>query len=138
PGVQPAAAQRQRLSLDPGWRFFRGDTSGAQAVGFDDRRWRTVDVPHDWSIERPFAESNPGDGRVGYLPTGVGWYRKSFTLPRAVAPRETWLELDGVYMNSDVWINGAPVGRRPYGYAAQRYDLTAHIEPGRNVIAVRV
>lgn len=137
-GTHRAAAQRQRLSLDPGWRFLRGDTSGAQAVSFDDRRWRVVDLPHDWSIEGPYAESNPGAGRVGYLPTGIGWYRKSFTMPRSTASHETWLELDGVYMNSDVWINGAALGRRPYGYAAQRYDLTAYLEPGRNVIAVRV
>jgi beta-galactosidase len=137
-GAQPAAAQRQRLSLDPGWRFMRGDTPGAQAVAFDDRQWRVVDLPHDWSIEGPFAETHPGAGRIGYLPTGIGWYRRTFTIPSSTARRQTWLELDGVYMNSDVWINGALLGRRPYGYATQWYDLTPHLARGRNVIAVRV
>jgi beta-galactosidase len=133
-----AGAQRQRFSLDPGWRFMRGDTSGAQAATFDDRRWRVVDLPHDWSIEGPFAETNPGGGRIGYLPTGVGWYRKTFTIPGSSVGRRAWLELDGVYMNSDVWINGVLLGRRPYGYASQWHDLTPHLARGRNVIAVRV
>jgi beta-galactosidase len=134
----PAAAQRQRLLLDPGWRFSRGDAPGAQVPSFDDRRWRSVDVPHDWSIEGPYTQDSPGGGRIGYLPTGVGWYRKTFTLPRATAGRRTWLELDGVYMNSDVWINGTLLGHRPSGYASQWFDLTSHLANGRNVIVVRV
>ena len=136
--ARPALAQRERLSLDPNWRFARGDVPGAQAPAFDDRQWRAVDLPHDWSIEGPFAESNPGGGRIGYLPTGIGWYRRAFVSPSSVARRQTWLELDGVYMNSDVWINGTLLGRRPYGYASQWYDISRHIKSGRNVIAVRV
>ncbi len=134
----PVDAQREHLSLDPGWRFTRGDVAGAQAPAFDDRQWRVVDLPHDWSIEGPFAENSPGGGRIGYLPTGIGWYRRTFTLPASAARRRVWLELDGVYMNSDVWINGTPLGRRPSGYAAQTHDLTPHLARGRNVIAVRV
>ena len=106
----PASAQRQRWSLDPEWRFLRGDTAGAQAPAFDDARWRTVDVPHDWSIEGPYAQTNAALGRGGFLPVGVGWYRKRFTLPRGASGRRAWLELDGVYMNADVWVNGTQVG----------------------------
>ena len=134
----PADAQRQRWSLDPGWRFTLGDSAGAQAPAFDDGRWRVVDLPHDWSVEGPFAQNNPGAGRVGYLPTGRGWYRKTFTLPATARNRRAWLELDGVYMNAEVWVNGERVGHRPYGYTSQWYDVTSRLAPGRNVIAVRV
>src|SRR5512138_3816152 len=80
-GVVPAAAQRQRLSMDPGWRFDLGDPSGAERTSFDDRSWRRLDLPHDWSIEGTPRQDAPGGGRVGYFPSGIGWYRKTFRLP---------------------------------------------------------
>jgi len=134
----PSAAQRQRLSMDPGWRFTLGDPTGAEQPRFDDRAWRVLDLPHDWSIEGTPSESAPGGGRVGFFPTGIGWYRKSFRLPSGARGREVWLELDGVYMNSDVWINGVHLGRRPYGYSSVAYDVSEHLAPGVNVVAVRV
>jgi beta-galactosidase len=134
----PSAAQRQRLSMDPGWRFTLGDPSGAEQPRFDDRQWRSLDLPHDWSIEGTPREDAPGGGRVGYFPMGIGWYRKSFRLPAGARGREAWLEFDGVYMNSDVWINGVHLGKRPYGYISFAYDITKHIVPGVNVVAVRV
>jgi beta-galactosidase len=134
----PVAAQRQRLSMDPGWRFTLGDPAGAERPKFDDHQWRTLDLPHDWSIEGTPHEDAPGGGRVGYFPGGIGWYRKSFRLPSGARGREVWLELDGVYMNSDVWINGAHLGRRPYGYVSFAYDVTPHLVSGVNVVAVRV
>src|SRR5712691_8322930 len=79
--ARPATAQRQRLSMDPGWRFTLGDPAGAEQPGFDDRQWRTLDLPHDWSIEGTPREDAPAGGRGGYFPTGVGWYRKAFRLP---------------------------------------------------------
>jgi len=133
-----AAAQRQRFSMDPGWRFTLGDPTGAEQPDFDDAQWRRVDVPHDWSIEGTPREDAPGGGRVGFLPTGTGWYRKAFRLPAGVTGREVWLEFDGVYMNSDVWINGVHLGRRPYGYVSFAYELTPHLVDGVNVVAVRV
>jgi beta-galactosidase len=136
--VAPPAEARLRFSMDPGWRFTQGDPAGAERPQFDDRAWRILDLPHDWSIEGVPAEDNPGGGRVGYFPTGIGWYRKSFRLPPGSADREVWLEFDGVYMNSDVWLNGVHLGRRPYGYISFRYDLTPHLRPGTNLIAVRV
>jgi beta-galactosidase len=102
----PVAAQRQRLSMDPGWSFFPGDSKGAEQPRFDDRRWRGLDLPHDWSIEGTPREDAPGGGRVGFFPSGIGWYRKSFRLPGGTQGKVVWLEFDGVYMNSDVWING--------------------------------
>lgn len=136
--VAPASAQRQRLSMDPGWRFVLGDPAGAERTNFDDQRWRRLDLPHDWSIEGAPQQDAPGGGRVGFFPSGIGWYRKEFRLPAGTPGRVAWLEFDGVYMNSDVWINGVHVGKRPYGYASFAYDITRHLVRGVNVVAVRV
>jgi beta-galactosidase len=134
----PAIAQRQRLSMDPGWRFTLGDPAGAEKPNFDDHQWRRLDLPHDWSIEGTPRQDAPGGGRVGFFPSGMGWYRKAFRLPAAASARVAWLELDGVYMNADVWINGAHVGKRPYGYSSVAYDISRHLTSGVNVVAVRV
>lgn len=136
--ARPLAAQRQRLSLDPGWRFILGDPAGAERPAFDDRQWRRVDVPHDWSIEGTPQRDAPAGGRGGYFPTGTGWYRKAFRLPEGARGRVAWLEFDGVYQHSDVWINGFLLGHRPYGYSSFAYDVTRHLAPGVNVVAVRV
>ncbi len=137
-GAAPSPAQRQRLSMDPGWRFTLADPAGAETPRFDDRAWRPLDLPHDWSIEGTPREDAPGGGRVGYFPGGIGWYRKAFRLPPGSRGREFRLEFDGVYMNSDVWINGVHLGRRPYGYISFAYDITKHLVAGVNVVAVRV
>ncbi|MEO8200296.1 MAG: glycoside hydrolase family 2 TIM barrel-domain containing protein [Gemmatimonadota bacterium] len=133
-----AVAQRQHLLMDPGWRFSTGDFPGAEAPRFDDRQWRQLDLPHDWSIEGTPKEDAPGGGRVGFFPGGVGWYRKTFRLPAGARNQEVSLEFDGIYMNSDVWINGTHLGMRPYGYIGFAYDITQHLVPGDNVVAVRV
>jgi len=124
--------------MDPGWRFTLGDPKGAEQPGFDDRGWRRLDLPHDWSIEGTPTQDAPAGGRGGYFPTGIGWYRKAFRVPAGTASHETWLEFDGVYMNSDVWINGVHLGKRPYGYISFAYDITKHLVAGVNVVAVRV
>jgi beta-galactosidase len=137
----PAAAQatdRQRLSMDPGWRFALGDPAGAERPSFDDRSWRRLDLPHDWSIEGTMRQDAPGRGQFAFLPGGIGWYRKSFRLPPSARRLEARLEFDGVYMNSDVWINGVHLGKRPYGYISFAYDISAQLVPGVNVVAVRV
>ena len=134
----PLPAQRQRFSMDPGWRFALGEQSGAERPGFDDRGWRILDLPHDWSIEGTPAQGAPGGGRVGFFPSGIGWYRKSFRLPAGGTGRAARLEFDGVYMNSDVWLNGVHLGRRPYGYVSFGYDISRHLRPGVNQVAVRV
>jgi beta-galactosidase len=136
--ASPAAAQRQRFSMDPGWRFTLGDPAGAQQPSFSDREWRRLDLPHDWSIEGTPREDAPGGGRVGFYPTGIGWYRKAFRLPAGTRGQTAWLELDGIHMNSDVWINGHHLGRRPYGYVSFAYDVSRHLTPGVNLVAIRV
>jgi len=129
---------RQRLLMDHGWRFTRGDPAGADAPGFDDTGWRAVDLPHDWSIEGPYDQNAPTGGSGGYLPTGIGWYRRAFTRPAGPRGGRVTIEFDGVYQNSDVWVNGHHLGIRPNGYVSFHYDLTPHLRSGRNVVAVRV
>jgi beta-galactosidase len=133
-------ATRSVLSFDSGWRFLKGDAPGAEAVAYDDSKWRRLDVPHDWSIEGPFAASNPTGSGGGFLPAGVGWYRKYFPLAPKYSGRRIFIEFDGVMANSDVWINGVHLGKRPYGYVSFSYELTNHIRIGNhntNVLAVR-
>lgn len=139
-GGQPAGAARQTLSFDPDWRFLKADAAGGEQPAFADGSWRTVTVPHDWAIEGPFDPSAPAGGGGAFLPTGIGWYRKHFTLPPADAGQRVFVDFDGVMANSDVWINGVHLGHRPYGYVSFRYELTGRLAfgPGRdNVLAVR-
>lgn len=134
------AEPRNTISFDSGWLFLKGDAPEAEAVGFDDSKWRRLDVPHDWSIEGPFAPDNPTGPGGGFLPAGVGWYRKHFTLPEEYTGRLIFIEFDGVMANSDVWINGAYLGKRPYGYVGFGYELTENLQFGKdksNVLAVR-
>jgi beta-galactosidase len=127
-------------SFDDGWSFTRGDVSGAESPAYAGGNWTTLDLPHDWSIAGPFNESEPCGGLGGYLPTGVGWYRKSFRLPSSYSGRRILLQFDGVYQCSDVWINGQHLGSRPYGFITFAYDLSPHLHSGeqQNVVAVRV
>ncbi|WP_231954522.1 glycoside hydrolase family 2 TIM barrel-domain containing protein [Pirellulimonas nuda] len=129
---------RVEQDLNAGWRFRLGDFPAAKAPGFDDGQWRTLDVPHDWAFEAGYAEDNPQGASGGYGAGGIGWYRRDFDLPVAWRGRRVRLEFDAVYMNSEVWINGQPLGKRPYGYISFGYDLTPYLRPGRNVVAVRV
>jgi beta-galactosidase len=125
-------------SFDADWRFFKGEARGAELPEFNDSDWRRLDVPHDWSIEGPFDEKNPTGKDGGYLPAGVGWYRKHFNVPAGDSKRRVFVEFDGVMANSDVWVNGKHLGRRPYGYIGFRYELTEHLNFGKeNVLAVR-
>lgn len=136
------AADRPRIiqSFDSNWRFIRADPAGAAAAEFDDSGWRLLEVPHDWSIEGVVAKSNPTGGAGAFLPAGVGWYRKHFTVPEDQERRLAFIEFDGVMANSDVWINGFHLGNRPYGYVSFYYPLNGHLNYGpdkSNVLAVR-
>ncbi len=139
PPVRAEEQTRQRLTADFGWRFAKDDPENAAQAGFDDSAWRTLNLPHDWSIEGPYAATEPTGGGGGYLPTGIGWYRRQFTAPESWRGKKVFVEFDGVYMHSDVWINGQHLGHRPFGYIGFEYDLTAHLQfGGTNVVAVRV
>ena len=135
-----ADSVRLRESADFGWRFFKGDAPGAEQPGFADAAWRKLNLPHDWSIEGPFDQNAPTGGPGGYLPTGIGWYRKTFTLAEAMQGRKLSVEFDGVYQHSEVWLNGHHLGHQPYGYTSFAYNLTPYLKPGGepNVLAVRV
>ncbi|WP_030434468.1 glycoside hydrolase family 2 protein [Actinoplanes subtropicus] len=142
-----AAGNRFRTvtDFDPGWLFHYGDAVGASAASYADGSWRKVSVPHDWSIEgpnppaNPFSQSAPSTGRGGYLPSGIGWYRKHFSLAGVPATRRVFIEFDGVMANASVYVNGTLVGTHPYGYTGFRYDITSAVTPGDadNVIAVK-
>ena len=131
---------QRKSSFDVGWSFSRGEVADGQSEHPAGGSWTTVDLPHDWSIAGPYSKDEPCGGSGGYLPTGVGWYRKSFHLPRAARDRRVAVLFDGVYQRSEVWINGHSLGMRPYGYISFSYDLTPYLRYGgeENVIAVRV
>jgi beta-galactosidase len=109
----------------------------APSPSFNDRAWRKVDLPHDFVVEGTFDEK--GDRSHGYLPKTVGWYRKEFNLPAEDAGKTLWLEFDGIYRNSTLWLNGRPLARHLSGYTSFHCDITDLAKcGGRNVLAVRV
>lgn len=134
-----AESPRTRENFDDAWTFYRGDAVGAEKTGFDASGWRALDLPHDFAVEGPFDPKNASGAPGGFLPGGIGWYRKSFRLPEGSQGRKVFIEFDGVFMNSEVWINGHHLGKRPYGFIGFEYDLTPHLDfAGDNLIAVRV
>ena len=130
---------RKIISFDQDWKFTRGDIAGAELKDFNDAGWRSLSVPHDWSIEGPYDRNNTTGRGGGYLPAGIGWYRKTFTVNEADVKQLAFIEFDGVMANSDVWINGHHLGKRPNGYVSFEYELTGHLNFGgkTNVVAVR-
>ncbi|MBC6458182.1 DUF4982 domain-containing protein [Actinomadura sp. HBU206391] len=146
-------APSRSADFGSGWKFALVNPSGitdpdgryetAPEPGFDDSRWRTVNVPHDWSIERtPTSEPDAGTSAgTGFLQGGLGWYRKTFTLPRSAAGKRIGIEFDGVYMDSQVYVNGSLLGGHPYGYTGFGFDLTEKVHTDGstpNVLAVKV
>ena len=130
---------REKLSFNEGWLFSLTDDSLAARPEFVDSGWRKLNLPHDWAIEGDFSQDNPSGTGGGALPGGVGWYRKTFVPENKDKGRHFRIEFDGVYMNSEVFINGTFLGKRPYGYISFSYDLTPYLRWGeKNVIAVRV
>lgn len=132
----------RKADFDQNWLFHLGDVPAAKDPSFqmDSSQWRKLNLPHDWSIEGEFSKDNPAGVGGGALPGGVGWYRKTFTIPQQDTGKLIFIDFDGVYMNSKVWINGHYLGNRPYGYSSFRYALTPYLHYGdsANVMAVRV
>ena len=175
-----AAELKRENNFDRDWRFLKADAPGAEAAAFNDSAWRTLDLPHDWSLEDlpqpatnglsaalpaaavvtnapatgggrgrarvnfavvgPFSPASPGGTATGWTLGGTGWYRKHFVLDQQTSGKRVTIEFGGVYMDSDVWLNGHPLGNHPYGYTAFAYDLTEFLNPPgqENVLAVRV
>jgi len=138
--TQGQNSPRLHESFDLGWKFFQGDLTNAALTAFADNDWKQIDLPHDWSIAGPYAPTNSVDPRGGFLPTGVGWYRKHFLAPKSLLGQRISIEFDGVYRYSDVWLNGHFLGHYPFGYLGFSYDLTPFLNFGDtpNVMAVRV
>ena len=121
------------------WKFSLGESSSANEVSFDDSSWRKLYLPHDWSIEGKSEKNNPSGGENGFFPTGVGWYRKTFSVPVEWKEQKIAIYFEGVYMNAEIFVNGKSVGIQPYGYTSFEYDLTPYLKFGQqNTIAVKV
>jgi beta-galactosidase len=132
---------RERKCFDADWRFVLADSAHMADVDYNDSHWRKLSLPHDWAIEGDFYAGNPSGAGGGALPGGVGWYRKTFSIPLTPSQdggTSCFIEFDGVYMNSTVYVNGQKVGFRPYGYSSFEYDITEYLKRGENIIAVRV
>ena len=130
---------RELRPFDEGWLFVKGDSVQMSNPNYNDSLWRHLNLPHDWSIEGDFLADNPAGAGGGALPGGIGWYRKHFTLKDKDKSSRYYIDFDGVYMNSTVYLNGHLVGNRPYGFSSFQYDLTPYLNKvGENVIAVRV
>jgi len=145
PSEGAAPCSRQEFLFDQGWRFHRGGAQGAQEIFFDDTAWRTLDLPHDWSIEdlpgtgSPFSRDAISQVSGGFTTGGTGWYRKAFVVPSEKKGNLIVVRFDGVYMNPEVWLNGVSLGSHPYGYTPFSFDVTDKIHFGTtNLLAVKV
>ena len=159
---------RERQNFDSNWQFAFGDASdpakdfgcgteyfnyftkaasihneGPYVMKFDASAWKTVDLPHDWVVDLPFAEEashSHGYKQVGYEypKTSVGWYRKVFTVPAEDYGKHIWLQFDGIFRDAQIWVNGFYLGHEKSGYATQTYDISEYLNYGEeNLVCVR-
>jgi beta-galactosidase len=139
--LQADGQLRSKASFNDGWKFKLDTLNEYSTPAFDDVSWRNLNLPHDWSIEGAFDEKNPATAGGGALPGGIGWYRKTFTMPFNDGRKKISVLFDGVYRNAEVWINGQYLGKRPYGFSSFSYDLSPYLKFGeglKNVIVVKV
>ncbi|MDF7822625.1 glycoside hydrolase family 2 TIM barrel-domain containing protein [Pontiellaceae bacterium B12227] len=137
--ISVATAGRERLNVDADWKFKLGDAAGQEALKLDDAAWRMLNLPHDWSIEGEYNANNPMGDQCGYLPAGIGWYRKTIEVDPAWKGKHVEIAFDGAFMNSTVWANGEKLGERPYGWISFAYDISEQIENSDRVtLAVRI
>lgn len=151
-GCKPAQNDINRtIAFDTAWRFTLDSVTGAEAPGYDDSKWRVLDLPHDWSIEDiptqkdsitigPFSKESAGGMSTGHVVGGTGWYRKNFIIDAADTGKQITVYFEGAYMETDVWVNGNHVGEHKYGYTSFYFDITKHCKTAgeQNTIAVRV
>ncbi len=123
------------MTINKGWKFHPGEIENGFYKGLDDSAWQDVTLPHDWSVSQPFSKDCSSG--TGYLPGGVGWYRRRFKLPGEAKGKKVRVTFDGVYQHARVWINGNYLGMRAYGYSTFSHDITEFLVPGDNVLAVR-
>ncbi|MDN5284893.1 MAG: hypothetical protein JWR38_1167 [Mucilaginibacter sp.] len=124
------------ILFNSSWGFHKGDITNGDKGGEANTRWKTLDLPHDWSIESPFSED--WASATGYLPGGIGWYKKIFTANANWQGKQVYIYFDGVYKNSEVWINGHYLGKRPNGFIPFQYELSKYLNfKGKNTITVK-
>lgn len=134
-----SVSPREKICFNDNWSFSLSDNPKASETDFDDKEWRVLNLPHDWAIEGDFNKDNPSGTGGGALPGGTGWYRKTFIPSNEDSDKIIRIDFDGIYMNSEVFINGQSLGKRPYGYISFGYDITPYLKWNeKNVIAVRV
>ena len=130
---------QDRINFNQHWKFKLNDQPGAEGMNYTDDDWRVLDLPHDWSIEGEYREDNPMGGQCGYLPAGIGWYRKTIAVPETWKGKHVEIAFDGVFMNSTVWANGRKLGFRPFGWISFCYDISPEAENSDSIVfAVRV
>ena len=137
--------QSQTVLFDSNWKFHRGGAQFAEQPGFDDSSWRKLDLPHDWSIEdlpgttSPFNRDAISQVSGGFTTGGTGWYRKTFTIPEEQRDKRFVILFEGIYMNSEIWLNGVSLGSHPYGYTSFWFEITGKVKFGsENILAVKV
>ncbi len=141
---------KRNIPIDSNWKFLRDSIAGAENPDFNDSGWRSIDLPHDWSIENfadndnedhigPFTRTSEGGLATGYVKGGIAWYRKHFMADNTFSKKQVTLCFDGVYMIASVWVNGKKAGDHFYGYTPFSFNITDLLDPGKeNVIAVKV
>ena len=126
----------EKYQLNGDWRFHYGDAPGADYMGYDDRAWPLVRLPHDWAVAFPFSRKHSSG--TGYLPGGTAVYRRHFTLPEGIRNKRVRVTFGGVYNHAQVWINSNYLGGRAYGYSTFSFEIGEFVRPGENVLTVRV
>jgi beta-galactosidase len=137
--IQGITAQktRNRINFNSDWKFSLSDNILYAAQKYQDKDWRTLKLPHDWSVEFDFSDKNTG--RNAFLPGGIAWYRKTFEVPNDYKDKHIEIQFDGVYKDSKIWVNGFPVGAQHDGYTSFYFDITELLEIGKsNTIAIKV
>ncbi|WP_207424401.1 sugar-binding domain-containing protein [Desertivirga brevis] len=133
--AQPGFGQIEKINSD--WRFHLGEVDPGKQLDNRDRSWKAVQLPHDWTVKQDYDPSLAS--ATGFLPGGIGWYRKTLAIPKEDEGKKVYLYFEGVYNRSEVFVNGKSVGKRPNGYISFNYDITPHLNFGTdNQIAVRV
>ena len=124
-------AQRIVTNFNNNWHFILEDNPSFSKENLDVSKWQKLNVPHDWSFEKGVRKGGDQGQGGGYHDGGIGWYRKQFNIQKESLSKITYLHFDGVYMNSEVWINGHYLGKRPYGYISFRYEISKHLKTGQ-------
>ena len=131
-------AERLTIDLNQNWKFSLTDPKSALTPGFDDSQWLNVTVPHDWAFNKGIREEGDQGANGGYFDGGVGWYRRALHIKEDWLNKQVLLNFDGIYMNSEVWVNGQYLGKKAYGYISFRYDISPFLHTGENTISIRV